>query len=250
MLIDRLETLTEEYSHVLVQIEVIKRQVSDKRVTVYENMISGEKLDEDQLNRVRYELANIYLTEVKDNDRGITLLQDVVEAGGQYKSDSHYFIALHLLKIKDLETTERHVQEYSKVSCTDVLIKSKMYDLGDACENAGLKHQARGLFSKVCASDSNFKDIKDRINTLKKLSGNRRGIPEAVMVADICESSRMMDLYGDRATYIIKNALKDIMFPILRRISHPLLRVPAMDFWSVSPIQRVRWIRQSRSWRE
>ena len=125
-----------------------------------------------------------------------------------------------------------------------------MYDLGDACENAGLKHQARGLFSKVCASDSNFKDIKDRINTLKKLSGNRRGIPEAVMVADICESSRMMDLYGDRATYIIKNALKDIMFPILRRISHPLLRVPAMDFWSVSPIQRVRWIRQSRSWRE
>ena len=197
MLIDRLETLTEEYSHVLVQIEVIKRQVSDKRVTVYENMISGEKLDEDQLNRVRYELANIYLTEVKDNDRGITLLQDVVEAGGQYKSDSHYFIALHLLKIKDLETTERHVQEYSKVSCTDVLIKSKMYDLGDACENAGLKHQARGLFSKVFASDSNFKDIKDHINTLKKSSGGRREIPEAVMVADICESSRMMDLYGD-----------------------------------------------------
>jgi len=41
MLIDRLETLTEKYPHVPVQIEAIKKQVSDKRVTVYENMISG-----------------------------------------------------------------------------------------------------------------------------------------------------------------------------------------------------------------
>jgi len=216
MLIDRLSTLKEQYPHVPVQIENIKRQVSDKRVTVYENMISGEKLAGDQLNRVRYELANIYLSEEKDNDRGMALLQDVTEAGGQHESDSHYLIAQHLLKAKNLETAEIHVQKYSAVSCTDDRVKSKMYDLGDACEKAGLKHQARGLFSKVSASDSDFKDIKDRINTLNKSSGSRREIPEAVMVADICESSKMMDLYGDGATYIIKNALEDIMFPIFK----------------------------------
>ena len=216
MLIDRLETLAEKYPHVPVQIEAVKKQVSDKRVIVYENMISGEKLAGDQLNRVRYELANIYLSEEKDNDRGMALLQDVTEAGGQHESDSHYLIAQHLLKAKNLETAEIHVQKYSAVSCTDDRVKSKMYDLGDACEKAGLKHQARGLFSKVSASDSDFKDIKDRINTLNKLSGSRREIPEAVMVADICESSKMMDLYGDGATYIIKNALEDIMFPIFK----------------------------------
>jgi len=216
MLIDRLETLTEKYPHVPVQIEAVKKQVSDKRVIVYENMISGEKLAGDQLNRVRYELANIYLSEEKDNDRGMALLQDVTEAGGQHESDSHYLIAQHLLKAKDLETAEIHVQKYLAVSCTDDRVKSKMYDLGDACEKAGLKHQARGLFSKVSASDSDFKDIKDRINTLNKSSGSRREIPEAVMVADICESSKMMDLYGDGATYIIKNALEDIMFPIFK----------------------------------
>ena len=216
MLIDRLETLAEKYPHVPVQIEAVKKQVSDKRVIVYENMISGEKLAGDQLNRVRYELANIYLSEEKDNDRGMALLQDVTEAGGQHESDSHYLIAQHLLKAKDLETAEIHVQKYSAVSCTDDRVKSKMYDLGDACEKAGLKHQARGLFSKVSASDSDFKDIKDRINTLNKSSGSRREIPEAVMVADICESSKMMDLYGDGATYIIKNALEDIMFPIFK----------------------------------
>ena len=214
MLMDRLTTLEKQYPHVPVQIEAIKKQVSDKRVTVYENIISSKKLTGDQLNRVRYELANIYLTEVKDHDRGIALLQDVTEAGGQHESDSHYLIAQHLLEIKDLETAEIHVQKYSGVSCTDDCVKSKMYELGDACEKVGLKHQARGLFNKISASDSNFKDIQNRINTLKQPSGIGREIPEAVMVVDICESSRMMDLYGDGATYLIKNALEDIMFPI------------------------------------
>ena len=99
---------------------------------------------------------------------------------------------------------------------TDEHAKSKMYDLGDACEEAGLKHQARGLFSNVSAIDSGFKDIKNRINTLKKSSGIVREIPEAVMVVDICESSKMMDMYGDGATYHMKNALEGIMFPIFK----------------------------------
>ncbi|MFQ5687519.1 MAG: hypothetical protein ACE5GV_12765 [Candidatus Scalindua sp.] len=215
-LIDRLTTLEKQYPHVPVQIEAIKKRVSDKRVTVYENIISDKELTGDQLNRVRYELANIYLTEIKDDDRGIKLLQDVTEAGGQYESDSHYLIAQHLLEIKDLETAERHVQKYSAVSCTDDRVRSKMYDLGDACEKAGLKHQARGLFNKISVSDSNFKDIKNRINTLKQPPGSGREVPEAVMVVDICESSRIMDLYGDGATYIIKNALEGIMFPIFK----------------------------------
>ena len=215
-LMDRLTTLEKQYPDVPVQIEEIKKQLSDKRVTVYENMISGKELAGDELNRVRYELANIYLTEIKDDDRGIKLLQDVTEAGGEYESDSHYLIAQHLLKIKDLDTAEKHVQKYSALSCTDDRVRSKMYDLADACEEAGLKHQARGLFNKISARDSNFKDIKNRIITLNKPSGSGREVPEAVMVADICESSRMMDLYGDVATYIIKNALEGIMFPIFK----------------------------------
>ncbi|MBS1258233.1 MAG: hypothetical protein MAG551_01286 [Candidatus Scalindua arabica] len=168
------------------------------------------------MNRVRYELANIYLTEIKDDDRGIKLLQDVTEAGGEYESDSHYLIARHLLEIKDIDTAEKHVQKYSTVPCTDDRVRSRMYDLGNTCAEAGLKHQARGLFNKISASDSNFKDIKNRINTLTQSSGTGREIPEAVMVVDICESSRMMDLYGDGATYLIKNALEGIMFPIFK----------------------------------
>ena len=78
----------------------------------------------------------------------LNFLQDVTEAGGEYESDSHYLIAQHLLKIKDLDTAEKHVQKYSALSCTDDRVRSKMYDLADACEEAGLKHQARGLFNK------------------------------------------------------------------------------------------------------
>jgi Adenylate cyclase, family 3 (some proteins contain HAMP domain) len=36
------------------------------------------------------------------------------------------------------------------------------------------------------------------------------------MVANICDSSKMMDLYGDWATCLIKNALEDIMLPVFK----------------------------------
>ena len=216
MLMDRLTTLKGQYPHVHVQIEAIKKQISDTRIKVYEDIISGQTLTGDKLNRIRYELADIYLAEGRDNDRGIRLLQDVTECGGQYGNDSHYYLAHHLLKIKDLATAETHVQKYSEIPCTDDHVKSKMYDLGDACEKAGLKHQARGLFSKILDSDNNFRDVEKRINTLRQSSGSVREIPEAVMVVDICESSKMTDLYGDGSTYLIKNALEDIMFPIFK----------------------------------
>ena len=216
MLIDRLTTLEKQYPNVPVQIKALKTQVSRKRVTIYENIISDKKLTGDELNRVRYELANIYLTEGKEDDRGIKLLQDVTESGGEHESDSHYLIAQHLLKTKDLETAETHVQKYSAVSCTDDSVRSRMYDLGTACEKVGLKHQARGLFSKISASDKNFKDVRNHIDSLNKPSGSGKEVPEAVMVVDICESSKMMDLYGDGATYIIKSTLEGIMFPIFK----------------------------------
>lgn len=216
MLTDRLTTLKEQYPHVPVQLEAIKELVSDNRIKVYENIISGKKQTGDQLNRVRYELANIYLSKEKDKDRGIAHLQGIIETGGQYVNDSHYHIALHLIKDKDLGTAETHVQEYSEIPCNDDDVKSKMYDLADTCEKAGLRHQARGLFSKISANDSDFKDVKKRIATLKQSSTSGREVPEAVMVVDICESSKMMDLYGDGATYLIKNALEDIMFPIFK----------------------------------
>lgn len=215
MLIDRLASLEEVNPEIPRKVMTLRQQLSNRRIEVYENMISGGEMAGDELNRIRFELAKMYMDEEKDTDRAMALLEEVIQSGGPYENDSLYMIALGLLRAKDLEAAETYVQKFATIPCSDDRVKSQMYDLAVACEAAGLKHQARTLFNKIIMKDKTFKDVAQHIEILKRPGGGRE-IPEAVMVVDICESSRMMDLYGDEATFQLKNALEGIVFPIFR----------------------------------
>ncbi|MBC8199988.1 MAG: tetratricopeptide repeat protein [Desulfobacteraceae bacterium] len=215
MLIDRLATLEEVNPDIPKKVETLREQLSDRRIKVYEGMISGGKIKGDELNRVRFELSGIYIDKDRDTDRAVSLLEEVIKSGGQYENDSRYRIAIHLLKARDLDSAEMHVQKFAALQCSDERVKSQMYELGVVCEKVGLKHQARTLFKKILAKDKAFKDVAQHLEILKSPDGGRE-IPAAIMVLDICESSRMMDLYGDKATYRLKNALEGIAFPIFK----------------------------------
>ncbi|MFH1242018.1 MAG: tetratricopeptide repeat protein [Pseudomonadota bacterium] len=215
MLIDRLAGLEGVNPDIPKRVEALREQLSDRRIDIYEDMIAGGKLRGDESNRVRFELAQIYLDKGKDTERAMDLFEEVIQSGGQYAIDSRYQIALHLLKNKDLDSAEVHVQRFAALSCSEERIKSQMYELGVACEDAGLRHQARTLFDKILMADKTFRDVSQRMELLRRPGGGRE-IPEAVMVLDICESSRIMDLFGDEATYQLKNALEGIAFPIFR----------------------------------
>ena len=215
ILIDRLATFEKVNPDIPKKVKALRQQLSGRRIEVYEGMISGGKVEGDELNRVRFELAQMYMDEGKDTDRAVGFLEEVIQSGGQYETDSRYRIALHLLKSKDLDSAEIHVQKFAALPCSDDRVKSQMYELGVACEEASLKHQARTLFNKILMTDKAFRDVAQRMEILKQPGGGRE-IPEAIMVLDICESSRIMDLFGDEATYQLKNALEGIAFPIFK----------------------------------
>jgi len=212
-LIDRLATFGEVDPAIPKKVKTLRQQLSGRRIDVYEDIISRGKIEGDELNRVRSELAEMYMDEATNTGRAVALLEEVIQSGGQHEIDSRYRIALHQLKTKDLDSAEMHVQKFAALPCSDDKVKSQMYELGGACEAAGLKHQARTLFNKILVADKTFKDVAQRLKILKQPGGGRE-IPEAVMVLDICESSRIMDLFGDEATYQLKNALEGIAFPI------------------------------------
>ena len=163
-------------------------------------------------------LGEIYY--IQGRDKEALEIFDRLKVLGSYFSKKYSLTAMILIRQKNYEgaakeytdmltNCPRHFKE-----ATNGLLDLVDIDHLNEGTYAGLRHQARGLFNKISASDSNFKDIKGRIKTINQPTGSGREIPEAVMVVDICESSRMMDLYGDSATYVIKNALEGIMYPI------------------------------------
>ncbi|MBW1781232.1 MAG: tetratricopeptide repeat protein [Deltaproteobacteria bacterium] len=214
-LIDRLDAFTDFVPDVQERILDLKRKLSDSLIHVYENRIAKNEISGDELDRIRCELAEIYFDQKKDPDRAQTLLEEVTRGSGPYENRARYTLAIHLLRAKKLETAETHVQKFAAGPCSDETVASQMYDLGVVCEEVGLKHQARTLFTKILAKDKTYRDVAQRMETLQQRSGGTE-IAEAILVVDICASSRIMSVYGDEATYQIKNALEGIMFPVFR----------------------------------
>ncbi len=236
-LIDRLEEFSGFVPDIQKKIVGLRRKVFDSRIQVYEDMIARNQISGDELDRIRCELAEIYSDQKREPDRALALLEEVVQSGGAYESRARYSLAIHLLKAKKLETAETHVQKFAAGPCSDEKVASQMYDLGLLCEEVGLKHQARTLFTKILAKDRAYKDVAQRMETLKQRSGGTE-IPEAILVVDICESSRIMSVYGDEATYHIKNALEGIMFPVFRDCESTFIKSTGDGFLVTFPHSR------------
>ena len=215
-LIDRLASFEKVDPGISKRIDILNKQISDRRIDIYENMIAGGKIAGDELNRIRLDLVKVYEEQKKEPDRAVPLLEEIIQSSGAHENDARFRLAFYFLGVKKLEAAEAHIKKLASIPCSDDSIKSRFYDLGVACQEAGLKHQARSLFGEILSADQNYHDTAQRMKALNAPSGGKE-IPEAVMVVDICESSRMMDLFGDEATYQIKNALEGIMFPIFQR---------------------------------
>ena len=213
--IDQLAKLEKFDPAIPQKIAALNKRVSSGRIEVYENVLAGGKLIGDELDQVRMKLVALYREQGKGENRVIPLLEETLNQGGRYESDARYYLALELLEANKIEAAEAHVKKFAASTCSDEKGKLRFYNLGMACQEAGLKHQARTLFGEILSVDKNFRDAAQHMEALKTTSGGQE-IPEAVMVVDICESSRMMDLFGDEATYQIKNALEGLMFPIFQ----------------------------------
>ena len=236
-LIDRLDDFIDIVPDIPKKIVILKQRFSNSRIQVYENMIANKEITGEELNRIRCELAEIYLDQKREPDRALALLEEVVQSGGSYESRARYDLAVHLIRVRKLEAAEKHVQKFAAGPCSDEKIMCQMYDLGISCEEVGLKHQARTLFSKALAKDRGYKDVAQRMERLKQRSGGTE-IPEAILVVDLCESSRIMSVYGDESTYQIKNDLEEIMFPVFRECESSFIKSTGDGFLVTFPHSR------------
>ncbi len=214
-LMDRLVLFKGDHPAVGKRLAERNAQLASQRIAHYEAQIEQGKQSGDALNRSRLSLAELY-AQRRDTEHAMPQWLAVAKAGGYGQAEATYQLAWHYLQAGQAETAEHYVQQFASNACADKKIMACMYELGVLCEKAGLKHQARNLFSKLYDADKQYKDTSQRLEALNRPT-KAVEIPEAVMVVDICESSRMMDLYGDEITNQVKNALEAFMFPVFEK---------------------------------
>ncbi len=210
--LDQLKPFSGKYPPVKKIYEQRHAQLTPKRIEYYEGFICRKEGSAVEMNRKRLMLARLYIQR-KDIKHAVQHWSEVIKGDGQERTEAMFQLASYLLKIGKIEMAEPYVQQFVGVSCDSEQIKGWMYALGVASEEAGLRSQARNLFGKLCMGNKEYRDVAQRLAALNKRDHSEE-VPESVMVLDIFESSRMMDLYGDEATNKIKNMLEDLMFPV------------------------------------
>jgi len=211
--VDQLKLFAENYPSVEKTYDKRRTQLAPRRIEYYETLISQGECPGGEMNRKRLILAQLYM-QAKDIKHAVQHWNAVIkEGGGEERVEAIFRLASYLLQIEKIDLAEPYVQQFVGVSCDNEQIKGWMYELGVASEKAGLRSQARNLFGKLCMEGKEYRDVARRLTALNQRVQSEE-VPEGVMVLDICESSRMMDLYGDEMTNKIKNMLEDLMFPI------------------------------------
>jgi len=212
--LDQLELVAENYPAVVKIYANRSKQLTPRRIAYYEDLVRQGGHPVGELNQMHLTLGRLY-TQAKDTGRAIQHWNTVIKAGGEGRAEAIFQLASHLLHSGKTDVAEPYVQQFGSVSCDSQAAKDWMYELALLSEKAGLRNQARNLYGKLLIADKKFRDVAQRLAALNQ-KGYSEEIPEGVMVLDICESSRMMDLYGDEATNSMKNMLEKLMFPIFQ----------------------------------
>ena len=213
--LDQLALFREIDSSVEGMYERRNAQLAPMRIEYYEGLIRKGGKTDGEMGRMHLALAQLY-TEASDSRRAAQHWNAAIKAGGSAQAEAVFQFASHLLQSGKVELAEPYIQQFVSFSCENEQLKEWMYALGVASEEAGLRAQARNLFGKLCRDNEAYKDTEKRLAALNQRVHSVE-VPEAVMVLDICESSRMMDLYGDEITNRMKNMLEEDMFPIFEK---------------------------------
>ncbi len=240
-LLDRLSNFSDAGPAAAQQFARRQAQLADRAVDFYETQIEEGTLPAGEADETRLALAEIY--QQRGNvERAVQHWKAILQSGsGQGTEEALFQLARHYLKAGNIQEAEPYIQRYSHQPCDSEKVKERKYGLARACVKVKLLHQARSLFDSICQADRSYRDVERQLQALNR-PGTMQEIPEAVMVLDICESSRMMDLYGDGITNQIKNLLEEFMFPIFEQNSSKFCKSTGDGFLVCFPsvVQAVR----------
>ncbi len=146
-----------------------------RKITEYENKLKTDDLNEDEANRLNFNLAMLYTYTGTNEERTISLFQSVAKS-----NSSKRVVALLRLGLISLEKgyNDKAVDYFNKISALYVPTKEKLqlfYQIASACEKKSLLDEAKLYYDKILSIDLQYKDVSKRLETISALTKSAEG---------------------------------------------------------------------------
>jgi len=150
-----------------------------RKITEYENKLKNGNLNEDEESRLNFDLAMLYTDAGTNEERIISLLQNVANSNSSKKVEALLRLGLSFL---DKGHNDYAINNFNKISALYVPTKEKLrlfYQIAVACEKKNLLDKAKYYYDKILAIDLQYKDVSERLSTISSLTKSAKG--EALM---------------------------------------------------------------------
>src|SRR3989339_338930 len=148
------------------RINDIESFIIQNKIGEYEERLKRNNLPEEEANRTRFELGELYLKNDADKENAISLFQKVVKSETPFKSEALCRIGLSFLSRGMVELADENFNRIRESNIPENKKVEMLYQIGNAYEEKGIFDKAREVYKQILSQDFKYRDVTQRIERL------------------------------------------------------------------------------------
>ncbi|MBI2472031.1 MAG: protein kinase [Planctomycetes bacterium] len=148
------------------RINDIENFIIQNKIGEYEERLKRNNLPEEEANKIRFELGELYFKRNPDKENAISLFQKVAKSETPYKSEALCRIGLSFLSKGMVELADENFNRIRESNISEDKKVEMLYQIGNAYEEKGICDKARDAYRQILSYDIKYKDVAQRIERL------------------------------------------------------------------------------------
>lgn len=177
--IEKLIRLRPENTRYKKKLQDIQALNIRKKIPEYEDKLKSSNLNEDEANRISFDLAMLYMNGGTNEERAISLFQKVAKSNSGKKVDALLHVGLSFLAKGYNDAAYDNFNKILTLYVSDKEKLQNLYQIAVACEKKNLHEKAKYYYGKILSIDMQYKDVSKRLDLISTLTKSRAS--EALM---------------------------------------------------------------------
>lgn len=160
------------------------------------------------INRIRFDLATLYINAGINEERAISLLQKVSKSDSSKKAEALLQVGLNFLS---RDYNDVAYENFNNILALNVPDKEKLqylYKIAIAYQKKNLHNKAKFFYGKILFADLQYKDVSERLKSISTLTSSAAS--EALMT-NINQKFENVEKIGDGSIWIFYKAVDKLL---------------------------------------
>lgn len=146
----------------------MQQLLGGQKIKEYEEKLLKGGLPQEEENKIRFELAELYMKVQGKEKEAVSLFQKVARADSGMQAEAMYRVGMSFLSKGLNELALQNFAQVVEASLPEEKKKEMLYQISTALEDKGIFDKAKDLYGKILVMDVEYKDTQARLDKVSK----------------------------------------------------------------------------------